>query len=181
MAQIQVPDRRVLLPKTLDSRLKTLAGLEQETSGVLLYVPQNHGEILDYRVDSLYMTGRGSRHEIEIDPDRQAIVDRFLLSHPDYKSIEWHTHVTGNASLSTTDSHHYREELEKDPYFIGMIITKTKRTTIKAKGSGKLNTIIVPANQDFYTRERYVSDEFKKAAGELGYSSVLHLFATRKI
>lgn len=179
MTRIYVLDRRIVLPQELDGRLKTLAGLSQETSGVLLYESQRVHFGLDLMVNTLYMTGRGKLLEVGINPNRKAIIDDFLYQHPDYKFIEWHTHVTGNRGLSEDDRKHYAEELSEDPYFIAMIVTDRRRTIIKSKNSVNLRTVVVPTSNEFYAREEYLQQELQKSAKKLGLNNLPKLKATR--
>ena len=179
MNNIYVPDRRIVLPTEVDGRLKTLARLNQETSGVLLYKRLRSSPGLDLRVDSLYMTGRGKKLEVGIDPDRKSIIDYFLEHHPEYGSIEWHAHVTGNRELSVSDRTHYTEELREDQYFLAMVITPNGRTTIKSKDSGVVRTNVVPTPNEFYPRERYLQEQLEEFKKTLSLDHLPKFRATR--
>lgn len=182
MSRVIIPERRILLPQELDHRLKTLAGLEQETSGVLLYRSQEREQGLELMIDALYMTGRGTRLSVEKDSSRQDVIDRFILIHPDYGSIECHTHVTGNTELSNTDLEYFKREIAQNPWFIGMIVTRNKYKLIAyGKGEEKTSIQVVQTPSDFSQRGKYVGDEISKAVRRLGHSSFTRFKATKRV
>jgi len=136
MEQIYVPPRTILLPNVLDYRLKTFARMEEERIGVLFYVRRYDEAGLNCRVDGLLTTGIGTNHFVYKNPQIQEIVNTFLLSNKEYKYIEWHTHPNGNQTHSPVDLEAFVTELMNDSYFIGLIITKTRRSIFPDNGPG---------------------------------------------
>ena len=175
-----VPKRTIFLPQKLDNRTKTLAGLSQETVGAILYRTKPSQQGLHLLADTLYMMGRGKEHEVIIDPHRENILDDFLIHHPEYATILWHTHISGNKQLSRTDTNYYMKQLRENPYFIGMIIAENGRTTIQSRYANTLNVLVSPNPADFHTRENYLQNEFKTSAQRLGLVDIPLLQATRK-
>ena len=164
--------RRISLPEELDRQLKTLAELQQESNGVLLYTSQG----LDFRVDHLYMTNIGTAGHVQADPIRMEIINKFFERHPEYQLIKWHTHSRGTGEywfdkLSEGDIRSYNRQLEEDPEFIGMMVSPVKKIIV-ARGKGEESTLVrvVPTPHDFYDRRRRLETEIELAARELGYT-----------
>lgn len=181
MIKLYVPNRRILLPKALDKRLKDLSRLEQETSGTLLYVTQEVGSGLDLRVDTLYMSGVGGRGFVGAEPERQRVINDFLSHHPEYGFIDWHTHISGSALASPEDMTRFGWYSERYPFTIMMITPRNKpHIAIQSESGGNLRNVVVPTPDDFYSRESYLLGELRKSEKRLGLSHIPWLKATRK-
>ncbi|MBI2141678.1 hypothetical protein HYU16_04630 [Candidatus Woesearchaeota archaeon] len=173
--------RKILLPRTLEERLKTFAGLEQETVGALFYVPLPVRHLVRLRVDGLFMLGRGHRYEVRPEDARWRIMERFLKDNPPYGYIDWHTHPSGNIDyLAGNDLAYFKREIAEDPSFLGMIVTRQKIVTV-AYGQGTRDTsvVVVPNPADFAQRRAYISSKIVEAARSLGHENLPHLQATR--
>ena len=70
--------RKIVIPWKINERLERLAQLQQETNGVLLYVPEKRPFGFNYNVRALYMTGVGTAHNVQADPRRMEIVNIFF-------------------------------------------------------------------------------------------------------
>lgn len=174
--------RRILLPRSLDARLKNLAELQQETNGALLYVPQvRSANEIDCRVDALYMTAVGTAGHVRAEPQRMAIVNCFFERNSEYLFVKWHTHCRGTGEhwftrLSQGDIDSYEAQLQDDSRFIGMMASPL-RTLLY--GRGELDYSLVEDTSTSRARGEHVSRELQISARELGYRDLPRLRAIR--
>jgi len=181
MDPIYIPPRTIILPDVIDNSLKRYATLEDETMGAMFYRPHYRGGGLILAVAGLLMTGVGTPDEVFIDPQIEKILYTFLSSNPGYKFIDVHTHTDGNANPSEDDYETFAFEEKKDPHFIGMVVSN-KRRSIYPYNNGKESKIltrIVPADKDYYERERTIFAGLEKSASELGHTSMPDLLINK--
>jgi len=171
-------DKLILVPQTLDDRLKELATLNQETTGVLLVRPVERSDLIRLYAASSYLTGRGERLEVTVDPVQQTIVDRFVREHPQYVQIPWHTHVTGNSRFSHSDLVHYREEISANKNFVALVITDEYRILTHRSNSGT-SIKVVNDPEDFTARANLISRDFEDIRNSMGVETPMYQ-ATRK-
>lgn len=166
--------RRILVPISIDGKLRHLAGLKQESNGALLYVPTLTSDGLNCRVDALYMTAVGTAGNVCAEPQRMAIINRFFESNPEYRFVKWHTHCRGTGEywftrFSQGDIRAYKEQLRQDSRFIGMVVSPTRKL-LYGKGIVELALMLDTSNSQ--RRERQVQGELQTAARELGYDDL---------
>lgn len=165
--------RWILLPQSIDDKLQTLAGLKQETNGVLLYVPEINTGVFNCRVDGLYVTNVGSISHVRADSKRIAIVNRFFKNNPNYRLIKWHTHCKGTGKdwftrFSQGDIDGYEKQLRQDSRFIGMMVSPDRYLL---HGKGGLYILLIEDTAVSQQNEMQVQSELEKAASELGYDT----------
>ena len=180
MEEIYVPPRTILLPNVLDYRLRTFAGMEEERMGVLFYVRRYNEAGLNCRVDGLLTTGIGTNPFVDKNHQMQEVLNAFFLSNQEYRYIEWHTHPNGIQTHSPEDLEAFVTELMNDPYFIGMIITKTRRSIFQDNGPGseiKIKNVRTP--NDFDGRQNVIFSKLEESAIKLGYPKMPNLITAR--
>ncbi len=172
--------RIVVLPKDIERRLDTLAILDRETNGALLYRQRD-----DYCVvESLFMTGDGTERHVQSEPRRVEVVNGFLRAYPDYKYVEFHTHTRETIRkhgeyyakhFSREDRKVIREQLRHDREFIAMLVTPETKLL-----SGVDNPSLV-VDERYLDRSRYINIILRKIAEGKGYKlNRLETVAVRK-
>lgn len=124
--------RVVLLPRELDETLDELAGIKDETNGVLLYRLQEGKSGRYCPAVALYMTAKETPGHVKAEPQRMEVVNEFFQRHPDFRFVKWHTHSRGTIRMcgeyfathfSGADTSDYDRRIEEEPSFIGMVAT----------------------------------------------------------
>lgn len=136
--------RKIIIPEDILEQLKLLTEMENEINGIMLYRPtQIHGETACV-VESFFFTGSGTGASVSRDPQRLRVINQFLKENPEYKIIDFHTHPRRlgdhwHRNFSGQDIETFRDHLQDDPHYIGMLITPT-HNLLYAPDSPELRT-----------------------------------------
>lgn len=180
--------QRILeLPEELNLKLKSLAELQQETNGVLLYPDEKIRDASGNtrcRIEALYMTGRGDQVHVQSDTQRMAVMNEFFNLHPEYRYVKWHTHCRGTGQqwfdkISAGDRESYTNQLREDPNFIGMMVSPT-HTIVIGMDNPVLQVTPKGTTRNFEAQERIIRNWIEEAAGRIGHINLPPLMATQK-
>lgn len=188
MPEFHESKRRILIPRPILDRIQNLAGLQQETNGVLFYKPQEAADGYSCPVHSMFVTGVGTAVHVIAQRDKVQIVNKFLENNPEYRFVKWHVHSVGTGQqwhdrFSAGDIDGYERQIEDEPGFIGMMVSPTH---VLIHGHGTLSrgrpvrtsvAIVNPA--DHAQKEAFIAKEIERAHRELG-TVATRLTATRK-
>ena len=118
-------DTIILLPETLDQRLKNLARVRDETFGCIIYsVRQDVGSYQCVNAATIYtITGGDSPKGSFIDESVKLIPQRFCSTNTNFGYFEFHTHPLGTPYFSNADKRYFTEEIKKNPHYFHLLVT----------------------------------------------------------
>ena len=194
MPEFHQSKRRILIPMPVYERLNGLAGLTQESNGVLLYTPEKKPNgSYDCHVHGLFMTAVGNAGHVQAAPDKVTVVNKFLENNPKYKFVKWHTHSAGTgrelgeqwwSQFSAQDIAGYEDQMREEPGFIGMVVSPT-HILIHGQGTATrhepvLTTVhIIAASPDHNQNDAFIAREIERAHRETKIP-MIRLKASRK-
>lgn len=169
--------RKVLLPRELERRLDTLAKVEQEVGGVLLYRQKE----IYCPLEKLFITGVGSVGNVQSIPERMEIVNEFFKRNTNYRFVKFHTHSVGTirecgeyfaTHFSQQDIEGVegdggmKQRLREDSKYIAMLVTPETKLLY---GNGCLSLRVVNEFRGYRNRSRGISQSLRTIAKNLGY------------
>lgn len=162
--------RTVVLPRTIEARLDTLALLNEEVEGALFY--RQRGEYCP--IDAIFMMGIGTESEVKCQSDRLDVAKKFLRMNPSYYFIGFHTHSVGSIRMhgddvarnfSKQDIDEFRRQIGFDANYIGMLVTPETKLLY---GADNPELVVVETLPGFQQRNTAVSIALSRIARELG-------------
>lgn len=166
--------RKVLMSKGMESKLESLAHLDEEISGVLLY--RQYGDFC--AVEGIFLTGGGDAGSVEPEKERVEVLNEFLRMNPEYRFVEFHTHSKGTLkaygdqyarSFSFGDIRAIQGQIERDSQYMHLLVTPETQILYGADSPVLASEAPMPNNDRM---EQLVSEALTITATRLGYGIV---------